>query len=147
MKETDLFFPIKKWMEVKGYTVYAEVQLWAGGRIVDCFGLKNGELVAVELKTSLGITVLRQAYENKITADYSWVAVPFKNLKNNSNKNFCHMIARSFGLGIVYIYPESHKISCSEAVQPKLNKINIKENIIPLLNDGHKKCVGGMSNR
>lgn len=51
MKETDLAKPVANWMRNQGYTVYAEVPL--SGRCVDFVGLRNGDMICIELKCSL----------------------------------------------------------------------------------------------
>lgn len=51
MKEADLAKPVADWMRSLGYTVYAEVPL--SGRCVDFVGLRNSDMICIELKRSL----------------------------------------------------------------------------------------------
>lgn len=51
MKEADLAKPVADWMRGRGYTVYAEIPCLS--RCVDLIGLRNGDVLCVELKLSL----------------------------------------------------------------------------------------------
>lgn len=51
MKEADLAKPVADWMRSRGYTVYAEVPCL--GRCVDFIGLRNSDILCIELKLSL----------------------------------------------------------------------------------------------
>jgi len=51
MKEADLARPIADWMRNQGYVVYAEIPSY--GRCIDFVGLRNGDIICVELKRSL----------------------------------------------------------------------------------------------
>lgn len=51
MKEVELAKPVADWMRERGYNVYAEIPCWS--RCVDFVGLRNGDILCVELKRSL----------------------------------------------------------------------------------------------
>ncbi|MCL6599808.1 MAG: hypothetical protein K6T81_13895 [Alicyclobacillus macrosporangiidus] len=57
MKETDLFEPVKKWLEERDFIVYSEVQF---DRRADVVGRLGNILVVVELKTSLSLDLIEQ---------------------------------------------------------------------------------------
>jgi hypothetical protein len=69
--ETDLYAPIKAWLEGLGYEVKAEVGP------VDVVALKDGEEpLLVELKTGFSLTLLQQAVARQAISDTVYVAVP-----------------------------------------------------------------------
>jgi hypothetical protein len=69
-KETDLYPPVKSWLEGLGYTVRGE----AAG--CDVAALHGDELIAVELKASLSLKLLSQAVERQESCDGVYLAVP-----------------------------------------------------------------------
>ena len=56
-KESDMYLPIKKYLEAGGYTVTAEV------KNADVTAVKGDELVILELKKQFNIKLLFQALE------------------------------------------------------------------------------------
>ena len=70
LRETDLFAPVRTFLEARGYTVRAEV--------ADCdvVGYARGQLVVVELKTRATLELLSQATARQRFADLVYVAVP-----------------------------------------------------------------------
>lgn len=70
MPETDLYLPVKRFLEEQGYTVKAEVH------DCDVVGVRDAAMVIVELKASLNLTLLLQAVDRKDLTDHVYVAVP-----------------------------------------------------------------------
>jgi len=70
MRETDLFPPLKKWLEGQGYSVHGEVQN------CDIAARKGEELVIVEMKKNFTLALLTQAVSRKEITDSVYVAVP-----------------------------------------------------------------------
>jgi hypothetical protein len=68
--ETVLYDPVRDWLVANGYTVRAEV------RDCDVVAVRGDELVAIELKTTLGLALLAQAARRQRHADSVYVAVP-----------------------------------------------------------------------
>ncbi|QGX97875.1 hypothetical protein EI983_06130 [Roseovarius faecimaris] len=69
--ETDLYPPVKAWLEALGYEVKAEVGA------ADVMACRNGaEPVVVELKTGFSLTLLQQAVARQAVTDQVYVAVP-----------------------------------------------------------------------
>ena len=73
MKETDLAKPVAEWLRGQGCTVYSEVP-WMF-RCIDMVGLKDPEIIIVELKTSLTHQVKLQAYPEQLITNSVYVAV------------------------------------------------------------------------
>ncbi|HKK64589.1 MAG TPA: DUF2161 family putative PD-(D/E)XK-type phosphodiesterase [Clostridia bacterium] len=70
IKESDLFHPLKRYLEGQGYSVHAEV------RNCDIVARKGDELIIVELKSSINLNLLIQAAERKEISDSVYIAVP-----------------------------------------------------------------------
>ena len=67
-KETDLYEPIRAFLEEEGYQVQAEV------KHCDIAAEKNGRLVVVELKRAFGLKLVYQGLERQSLTDEVFVA-------------------------------------------------------------------------
>lgn len=78
MLETQLFYPIKDFLEKAGFDVYGEVLIKQTSRIVDVVGLneKIKTSVAIELKTKFNKKLQEQARFNASLFDLSYIAIP-----------------------------------------------------------------------
>jgi hypothetical protein len=99
MSETDLYEPIKRFLEAQGYAVKAEV---AAADVVAVRGRERP--VIVELKQGFSLALFHQATERQALTDAVYVAVrgrsgaPFrKGLKRNLK------LCRQLGLGLITI--------------------------------------------
>jgi hypothetical protein len=98
-RETDLYLPIKAFLEGQGYEVKAEV---ASADVVAC---REGDPpVVVEMKTGFSLALFHQAVERLKLADAVYIAVPRgsgrafqKSLK--ANRGLC----RRLGLGLIVV--------------------------------------------
>jgi hypothetical protein len=79
MKESDLYLPVKEWLEKQGFEVFPEVQIERGSNIIDVVGINKNFVYAIELKASFGLKVIEQAVKNRFYSNRSYVAVPFQN--------------------------------------------------------------------
>ena len=71
MQETELYAPVKAWLEALGYEVKAEIGP------ADVVALRGDEPpVIVELKTGFSLTLLQQAVARQAISDLVYVAVP-----------------------------------------------------------------------
>ncbi len=71
MSETDLYPPVKAWLETLGYVVKGEVGA------ADVVALRGDEEpLIVELKTGFSLTLLQQAVARQAVSDTVYVAVP-----------------------------------------------------------------------
>lgn len=99
IKETELYPPIKAYLEGQGYEVKGEV-----GK-ADLVAIREQEEpVIVELKTAFSLTLFHQAVDRLSLSDHVYIAVPRKSgrvfHKNlNSNKSLC----RRLGLGLITV--------------------------------------------
>ena len=70
MKESQLFPPLKRYLEAQGYTVHGEV------KNCDIVARRGEELLVVELKSAISLNLLIQAGERKELSDSVYIAVP-----------------------------------------------------------------------
>lgn len=70
MKESDLFDPIKTYLQGQGYSVHAEV------KNCDVVAQKGNELIIIELKKSISLNLLAQAVKRKAISKSVYIAVP-----------------------------------------------------------------------
>ena len=70
LQETDLYQPIRRHLEMAGYTVQAEV------KDCDLVAAKGQQLLAVELKLALNLAVISQAVQRQRLLPEVWIAVP-----------------------------------------------------------------------
>ena len=69
-KETDLYEPIRAFLEEEGYQVQAEV------KDCDIAAVKDGQLLIVELKKAFNLTLVYQGMERQSLTDQVFVAIP-----------------------------------------------------------------------
>ena len=70
LRESDLYAPVKRYLEAAGFAVRGEV-----GKC-DMVGVHADTMIAVELKLSFGLAVLYQALRRLAAVDLVYVAVP-----------------------------------------------------------------------
>jgi len=71
IRETDLYGPVREYLESLGYNVQGEVNG------CDLAAIMGEELVIVELKTSFNLKLLIQAVKRQRAADSVYVAIPY----------------------------------------------------------------------
>lgn len=99
IKETELYAPVKSWLEGLGYEVKAEVGA------ADVVAVRDGgEPVLVELKTGFSLTLLQQACARQAMTDAVYVAVPrwagkagWRAFKGNTG------LCKRLGLGVLSV--------------------------------------------
>ena len=98
MKETDLYPPLKTWLEKQGYTVRGEV-----GRC-DIAAEKDDELIVVELKLRPSLALLAQAAERQEYADSVYVALPASGERRRppASRDLRRLLRR-LGVGLVLV--------------------------------------------
>lgn len=96
--ETDLYPPVKAWLEAKGYTVKGEVGA------ADVVAAMDGALAIVELKLGFSLVLLQQAVARQALCDAVYVAVPrwrgkagWRSFKGNLG------LCRRLGLGVLSV--------------------------------------------
>jgi hypothetical protein len=98
LRETDLYGPVKAYLERAGYEVRGEV--------ADCdlTAIRGEELVVVELKRTFGLRLVIQAVNRQKAADSVYVAIP-KPPRGRFSKSWwdmCHLLRR-LDLGLLTV--------------------------------------------
>jgi hypothetical protein len=96
MRETELFEPVKSYLEHHGYSVNAEV------KDCDVTATKGDELVIVELKKNANMQLLIQATDRKHITDSVYVAIPHVD-KNTKHWRGIQRVLRSLELGLLTV--------------------------------------------
>jgi hypothetical protein len=121
LNETDLYPPVKEFLEKQGYTVKGEVQ------DCDVVGIRDGDIVVVELKITANLKLLYQANDRKAMTDAVYIALPDDAvvLRRTQYSDFLKLIKR-LGIGLLIVSPGSGLISAvedpSEYTPRKLSK-------------------------
>ena len=104
MKETDLYQPIKEFLEKQGYTVKGEVQ------DCDVVAVKDDVTVIVELKIAFNLPLLLQAVDRKTLTDDVYVAVP--NAGNILKKQYQQVIRllKMLGIGLLLVNLKGNRV-------------------------------------
>ena len=111
--ETDLYRPVKKYLEHCGYSIQAEV---AG---CDVVGEKNGSLVIVELKKQLSTALLVQAVKRQSITGLVYVAVPVPEGKTvPPNYNGISLLLKRLRIGLLIIHSSENGEKVEEAFHP-----------------------------
>jgi hypothetical protein len=99
MRETDLYLPIKAYLEGQGYEVKAEV--------TDCdlVAVRGDETpVVVELKLQLSLALLLQGVDRQAITDWVYVAVPMgKGARWRGQVKDAIKLCRRLGLGLISV--------------------------------------------
>lgn len=98
--ETDLYPPIKEFLDRNGYTVRSEV------RDCDITATKDDELVVIELKRNFTTALLIQATQRQRVADSVYIAIPRPayGLGTRRGRQMCHLVRR-LELGLIVVDP------------------------------------------
>lgn len=100
--ESDLYSPIKRYLEDRGYTVKGEVN------DVDLVAVHpDRETILVELKKSFSLKLLFQGIERLALSDRVYLAVPCSDSPNNvlnQHRKSVYKLCRRLGLGLLQVY-------------------------------------------
>lgn len=102
MKESDLYAPLKTYLEGQGYEVKGEV------RECDVVALKEGsdEPLIVELKLNINLSVLLQAVDRMAVSPIVYVGVPADCSAIRTQRKRIVKLFRRAGLGLILIDPD-----------------------------------------
>ena len=101
MKESDLFEPVKKYLESNGYKVRAEV------KNCDVTATKDDELIIIELKLSANLQLFNQATDRQYITDSVYVAIPKSAQRSKKHwKGILHILRR-LELGLIFVDVEN----------------------------------------
>src|SRR5690625_2016045 len=83
VSETDLYLPIKSWLENDGYEVYPEISPKPLRQRADIVAKLNNKVTVIEMKVSMSLSVIEQAYAWKKHAHFIYIAIPKGNKKTS----------------------------------------------------------------
>ncbi len=131
MKETDLYPPVRRYLEAQGYSVHSEV---AGCDIV---ARRGDEILVVELKRQISLALLAQAAERKEISYSVYIAVPVpagKRLPSNFRRT--KALLRRLEIGCILIeelktkrkiHTVLHPLPFTERKSPKRTRAVLRE--------------------
>lgn len=96
IRETDLFDPLRRWLESGGYTVHAEV------KHCDIAARRGDELVLVEMKRAITLDLLLQAVARQEVHASVYVAVPRPESENKRWRQAMRLLRR-LELGLLVV--------------------------------------------
>ena len=123
--ETDMYPPVKKYLESAGYTVTAEV------KGADVTAVKSDELIILELKKQFNVKLLFQALERQRVTGDVYIVLPRPKRANSPQFKHIRHIAESLGLGLMTVAMDSGLKTVEVIHNPSLienNKTTLKAN-------------------
>lgn len=97
VKESDLYAPLKKYLENIGYTVYGEV------KSCDVVAVKGDETIVVEMKLSLNLTAVYQALDRQKISEKVYIAVQKPKNKPHRQIQKAKKLLGRLGIGLITI--------------------------------------------
>ena len=109
MIETDLYAPVKAFLEKQGYTVKGEIAR------CDVVARRGDEPpIIVELKNALNLPLILQGVERLAISDTVYLAVPNAGAALADRRT--HKLLRRIGLGLLVVYPANRRGQLVEAL-------------------------------
>lgn len=146
-KETDLYAPVRAFLEEEGYQVQAEV------RDCDIAAVKDGQMVVVELKKAFNLKLVYQAIERQSLTEEVFVAIPRpqKGAREKAWKDMLRLLKR-LELGLLTVALDSPLQTVDVVLEPADSMIRKnkkkKERLTAELEGRQMDAnVGGMTRR
>lgn len=112
MKESDLYLPLKRFLESQDYEVKGEVQ------DCDAVAVRGKEApVVVELKLSLNLDVVLQAVQRLSLTPKVYIGIPNQRIPNRRRRHIVKLL-RMLGLGLVVIDSDRETGSVTVLLDP-----------------------------
>ncbi len=145
--ETDLYEPIRRFLEAEGYTVQAEV------KGCDIAAKKEGHLIVIELKKRFSLKLVYQAMERQTMTESVFVAIPrpVKGQRDKSWKNMLWLLKR-LEIGLLTVAIDSPLKMVDVVLEPSDSMVwkkRKKEEMLIAEMEGRKLSVntGGMTRK
>lgn len=111
--EVDLYEPVKMYFTELGYAVYGEV------KDCDVVVLKEDELIIIELKLTINLTLLIQATKRQRMTDQVFITIPKPNAHLRSQKwRDLFYLVRRLELGLIFVTFEYEKGFAEVIISP-----------------------------
>ncbi len=145
MKESDLYLPLKQYLESQNYEVKGEV--------CDCdvVAIKEDELpVIVELKLVLNLDVLLQGIDRLSVSSLIYIGIPYECKSFKKRKKLSLRLLKMLGFGLILIDPKSNRVEVLlDPSEYKPRKVKLKKE--QLLGEFHSRVgdpnLGGMASK
>lgn len=114
MKESDLYLPLKQFLETQGYEVKGEV------KDCDVLAFREGEEpVIVEFKLTINLSVIIQAVDRLSLSSVVYLGIPKQYKMNRNRKRKIFKLLKMLGLGLIIIDHTIKTGSVDVVVDPK----------------------------
>jgi hypothetical protein len=111
IKESDLYAPVKAFLEAQGFAVKGEVNG------CDLAAVRGNDLVLVELKVAFNLALVLQGIERQRAADLVYVAVEApKSARAVPRWNECMTLCRRLNLGLLTVSFAAHRAPRVEVI-------------------------------
>lgn len=119
MKESEMYAPLKTFLENEGHTVRAEV------KDADIVAIKGDEMIIVEMKTNFSLKFVYQLVERQRLSDKVYAAV-LVNYKTRWGKSFQNMskLLKRLSLGLIVVYVKKNGIFVEKIFEPEFHRYN-----------------------
>ena len=101
MQESDLYLPIKEFLEKQGYEVKGEIEH------CDAVAIRDDLVVVIELKLSINLAVLLQAVDRLKYTGTIYIGVPSNIPPLKKNRKRIIKLFRMLGIGLMVVHPRS----------------------------------------
>ena len=113
MKESDLYPPLKLYLESQGYEIKGEVGA------CDLFAIRRAEPpLVVELKLSLNLTVILQAVDRLAITSSVYIGVPQQSSALKRKQKQIIKLLRMLGIGLISISPQGKSAKVNILLDP-----------------------------
>ncbi|MHB0875254.1 MAG: DUF2161 family putative PD-(D/E)XK-type phosphodiesterase [Anaerolineae bacterium] len=113
MKETDLYGPLRSFLEAQGYVVRGEV------RGCDIAAAKGDDLVVIEMKLTLNVDLLIQAVQRKRLAESVYIALPAPLGRSNRERwRGVLQLLRCLEVGLLLVHLDTAEPTVEICLQP-----------------------------
>lgn len=130
MSEVTIAGPVVAMLVEMGWDVFQEVSLGYSQRRADIVGAYENRIWVVEVKKSLSLSVMDQAWRWKRLATWVSIAVPFRHQRTN---RFCDHVLRNFiGVGLIEVESDSARILIPAPINRWAKTDRILERLHPL---------------
>ncbi|MBN2383359.1 hypothetical protein JXQ70_10790 [bacterium] len=137
MKETDLYPPLKLFLEKQRYTVKGEI------RDCDVLAVRTGEApVVVELKLTLNLELVLQAVERTALTPKVYIGIPRHCTMLKKKRRQIIKLLRMLGLGLILIDPDLEVGSVEVLLDPGPYKPRLSKPRLELVLGEFVKRVG-----
>ena len=143
--ESDLYAPVKAWLEAHGFTVKGEIR---GCDLVAT--APDGDIVVIaELKLMLSFELILQAVERLAIADEVWIAVPLTRRGRDQDRR-AHRLCKLLGIGLLTVHPKRGTVELVTAPAPYQPRTNTKRRSLLLREFTRRRGdpeIGGSASR